>query len=213
LICLGLDTALAACSAALIRDRVVLATASEAMMRGQQEHLGPMVRDLLAEAGLSPSDVGRVGVTIGPGSFTGVRVGLAFAKGFAFARDIPCVGVGTLEALAGSVDQAGLCAAVIDAKLGQVYFQVFESGAALMAPDRLSVETAAARLVELRGERPAVLAGSGAALLAKVWPDARIAASETPDPATVARLAAVLAHPPPPRPLYLRAPYANMEPA
>lgn len=213
MIVLGVDTALNACSVAVVDGDRVLASTTETMVRGQQERLSPMVRDLLQEAGVRPAQVGRVAVTVGPGSFTGLRIGLAFAKGFAFAREVPCVGVGTLEALAGSASGAGLTAAVIDANQGQVYLQLFESGRSLMAPDRLSVELASARLAELYAGGQAVLVGSGAHLLKEVLRGAEISTLHTPDPAVVARIGAAVREPPPPaRPLYLRAPYANMEP-
>jgi tRNA threonylcarbamoyladenosine biosynthesis protein TsaB len=118
---LGLDTALGACQAAVLDGEAVRASASELMQRGHQERLGPMVQQVMAEAGVAFGELDRIGVTVGPGSFTGVRVGLAFAKGLALALDIPLIGLGTLEALAASVEPEGRVAAVIDAKRGQVY--------------------------------------------------------------------------------------------
>jgi len=174
------------------------------MVKGHQERLATMVREVMQAAGLSFGDLDRIGVTVGPGSFTGLRVGVAFAKGLSAALGLPCVGVGTLEALAG--DESGVAAAVIDAKRGQVYLQVFEDGRALMAPDALPVEIAAARLVEFR---PSTLIGSGAPLLAPVLPDATVKLNLTPDPAVIARLAAKVRSPAPPKPLYLRAPDAK----
>ena len=104
MILLALDTCLGACSAAIVDGAQVVASVSEPMTRGHQERLAPMARDLMAEGGLAFTRLDRIGVTIGPGSFTGLRVGLAFAKGLALALDRPCVGVGTLEALAASVE-------------------------------------------------------------------------------------------------------------
>lgn len=196
---LALDTCLTATSAAVLDGETVLAARSEPMARGHQERLAVLVRELMGEAGLAFADLDRIGVTVGPGSFTGLRVGLAFAKGLSSALAIPCVGVGTLEALAGP----GLCAAVIDAKRGQVYLQVFEDGRPLMAPDALEVGTAQARLTELGAGRPIALIGTGAALLGEP------SDVETPDPVAVARIAA-RAKPTPPRPLYLRAPDAKL---
>lgn len=201
---LALDTCLPACSAAVLDRNDVLASASESMVKGHQERLATMVREVMQAAGLSFGDLDRIGVTVGPGSFTGLRVGVAFAKGLSAALGLPCVGVGTLEALAG--DESGVAAAVIDAKRGQVYLQVFEDGRALMAPDALPVEIAAARLVEFR---PSTLIGSGAPLLAPVLPDATVKLNLTPDPAVIARLAAKVRSPAPPKPLYLRAPDAK----
>jgi tRNA threonylcarbamoyladenosine biosynthesis protein TsaB len=208
MILLGLDTALSACSVAVTRDGEVLAAASEPMLRGHQERLAPMVQAAMTAAGVPFAAVDRVGVTVGPGSFTGLRVGLAFAKGLGLALGRPCVGVGTLEALAASEPGPGLTAAVIDARRGQVYLQAFADGAAVMAPDALPVETAAARLAELWRDGPLRLVGPGAPLLAGIAPEALVAPRAAPDPAAVCALAA--GRTTPARPLYLRAPDAKL---
>lgn len=166
-----------------------------------------MAKAVLAEASLAFSAIERIGVTVGPGSFTGLRVGVAFAKGLASALAIPAVGIGTLEALA--AEAQGLVFAAIDARRGQIYGQAFEDGCALMAPDALLVETAAARLAEIIMGRPLSLVGSGAALLAAMVPQARVIAAEGADARQVARLAA-LRRPGPLNPLYLRAPDAKL---
>lgn len=206
---LAVDTCLAASSVAILDGDVVRAARSEPMTRGHQERIAVVAREVAAEAGVKFADLTRIAVTVGPGSFTGLRVGLSFAKGLATALSIPCVGVNTLEALAASVGATGLVAGVLDAKMGQVYLQVFDGGTALMAPDALEVGVAAARLAELYSGGPATLVGSGAPLVADVLPDATVLTPAYPDPTAVARLAA--ARPAPthsPRPLYLRAPYA-----
>jgi tRNA threonylcarbamoyladenosine biosynthesis protein TsaB len=204
MIVLGLDTCLSACSVAVVDGERILAARSEAMARGHQERLAPLTAEVMAQAGQAFDRIERVGVTVGPGSFTGLRVGLAFAKGLAAALGVPAVGVGVLEALATS-EPHGLTFAVLDARRGQVYLQAFEDGQALMAPDVLPVEVAAARMAEISAGRPATLIGSGAGLLGD--PDA--ASPVGADPAVVARLAAnrpALA----PKPLYLRAPDARL---
>lgn len=206
---LALDTCLTACSVALLDGGTVRAARSEAMPKGHQERLGPLVREIMDEAGADFGQLTRVGVTVGPGSFTGLRVGLAFAKGLGAALGVPVVGVGVLEALAAGLP--GFAVAAIDARRGQVYLQIFEDGAALTAPDALPVETAAARLVEVFSGGPATLVGSGAPLLAPALPSARVLTPEGPDPVAVARLAARGPAPArPPRPLYLRAPDAKL---
>jgi len=207
MIILGLDTCLNACSVAVLDGDHVLARASEVMARGHQERLAPMAQAVMAQAGLPFDRLQRVGVTVGPGSFTGLRVGLAFAKGLAQALGVPAVGVGTLEALAAG--EPGLAFAAIDARRDQVYLQGFEAGAPLMAPDVLSLGTAVARLAEIAAGRDFTLIGSGAALLAEAAPRARIVPAEGVDPVAVARLAAARAAAPP-RPLYLRAPDARL---
>jgi len=209
MIVLALDTCLDACSLAVLDGGTVRAQASHPMGRGHQEAVAPLAQGVMSEAGLAFSDLERIGVTIGPGSFTGLRVGLAFAKGLGAALSIPVVGVGTLVALAEPLGP-GLVFAVIDARRGQVYLQAFSDGRPLMAPDAVDVATAAARVAELSGGRDTVLAGSGAGLLADLMPAAHILEAPACDPAAVARLAATQTNPAPPRPLYLRAPDARL---
>lgn len=172
------------------------------MIKGHQERLATMVREVMQEAGTGFGDLDRIGVTVGPGSFTGLRVGVAFAKGLSAALGTPCVGVGTLEALAG--EQQGLTVCVIDARREQVYVQAFRDGQPLMEPQALRVADAVAAIGAL-GE-PDILAGSGAALVAPFFPTAQVATSQVPDPVAVARLAARSEAPA--RPIYLRAPDA-----
>lgn len=206
---LSIDTCLGASSVAVLDGERVLATRSEPMTRGHQERIGMLAREAAAEAGVAFTDLSRIGVTVGPGSFTGLRVGLAFAKGLATALSIPCVGVNTLESLA--YGTRGFAVAVIDARMSQVYIQVFADGVSLMAPDALGLGEAAARLAELCSGGPATLIGSGAPLLAEALPSASVLTPAAPDPVAVARLA--VAKPAPshsPRPLYLRAPYATL---
>jgi tRNA threonylcarbamoyladenosine biosynthesis protein TsaB len=208
MITLGLDTCLDACAAAVVRDGEVLARQVHPMARGHQERLAPLVRDTMAEAGLAFAELSRIGVTVGPGSFTGLRVGLAFAKGLSAALSVPAVGVGALEALAAE-GGTGTVIAAIDAKRGQLYVQMFRDGAAISAPDALPSEIAVARLAEAMGAGPVTLIGSGAPLLGQSAPGARVLTPAGCDPAIVAILAEgkPLA---PPRPLYLRAPDARL---
>ncbi len=200
---LVIDTALDACTAAVFEDGRVLGVRSETMARGHSERLGGFVRDAAAEAG-GFEGLDRIGVTVGPGSFTGLRVGLAFAQGLGAALDLPVVGVSTLAALARTADAGeGATAAVIDARRGQVYVQFFEAGAPVSEPEALSIETAAEQLSV--GGRSWRIVGSGAPLVGGG------AGTETaPSPAALAALTAAFdpaAHPP--TPLYLRAPDAT----
>jgi tRNA threonylcarbamoyladenosine biosynthesis protein TsaB len=204
MIVLAFDTCLNACSVAVIDGDRVLAQRLEPMARGHQERLAPLVAEVMAEAGLGFDALERIGVTVGPGSFTGLRVGLAFAKGLSAALGIPAVGVGTLEALAEPFQ--GSVIAVLDAKRGQVYLQGFADGRAVTAPDVLPIEIAAARVAELE---PQVLVGTGAELLSAVARTASIHPADHLHGLAVARLAAIKT-PVPPRPLYLRAPDARL---
>lgn len=203
MIVLGLDTCLSACSAAVIDGDRVLASRREPMTRGHQERLGPLVAEVMAEAGLGFDRLDRIGVTVGPGSFTGLRVGIAFAKGLSTALGIPAVGVAALEALAATAPK-GLTAAAIDARRGQIYFQAFSDAVALSDPEALSLEDAAARLVVLQREGPVAILGSAAQALGGRDSDS----PEAPDPVDIARLAAVRTLVPL-QPLYLRPPDAR----
>ena len=209
---LVIDTALGACTAAVFEDGRPLAVRFEPMTKGHQERLGGLVRDVMAEAGGGFESLGRIGVTVGPGSFTGLRVGLAFAQGLGAALDRPVVGISALDALAASLDDAaGAVAALIDARRGQVYARLFTSGSALGPDEALSLEDIARRLAEI-GPNVALI-GNGAAVLAEAFPDlkfARIDDRVAPSTEALARLAAAAdpaTHPP--RPLYLRAPDAT----
>ena len=197
-----MDTCLAACSVAVLDGEQVLATVSEPMVRGHQERLAMMVREAVGAAGLAFGALDRIGVTVGPGSFTGLRVGLAFAKGLGAALGKPVVGVGALEALAG--ERSGLVVAAVDARREQVYVQAFEAGRPLMKPVALRADDAIAEIRRL-GE-PVALVGAGAPLLAEAFPHARLEPDAVPDPVVVARIATRSEAPP--RPLYLRAPDA-----
>lgn len=208
---LVVDTALGLCSAGVfaVEDGVAtpLGLRSEAMTKGHQERLAGMVRDAAAAAG-GFGEVDRIGVTTGPGSFTGLRVGLAFAQGLGAALGRPVVGISTLDGLAASVVHPGAVAALIDARRGQVYARFWRDGAAQGPAEALSIEAADDRARALGPG--AALIGSGAALIAEGAAGAARFDLAGPTPEALARLAAA-ADPTanPPRPLYLRAPDAT----
>lgn len=212
---LVIDTALGACTIGVFDGAQPLAVRSEVMSKGHAERIGGLVRDVVAEArealggdnGFDRLD--RIGVTVGPGSFTGLRVGLAFAQGLGAALDIPVVGLSTLAALARSSDKGfGATAAIIDARRGQVYFQTFQNGVPDEPAEALGIEAARSRLDD---PSPGAwrLTGSGAALLVEA------SSPEQPEVVlnpTAEALAALTAAANPdvskPSPLYLRAPDA-----
>lgn len=198
---LALDTALSAATAVVADGDRLLAVASQPMARGHQEAIATLAREAMAEAGVAFGDLARIGVTVGPGSFTGLRVGLAFAKGLAMGWDTPLVGLGTLEALAASVTGRAVLA-VVDAGRGQVYLK-----AANGEPMQLPIADAIDLATRLN---PDVLVGSGCALLAGAAPSATLMPLDYPKPDALARL--TFAAPDPtekPKPLYLRAPDAR----
>jgi tRNA threonylcarbamoyladenosine biosynthesis protein TsaB len=208
--CLVLDLCLNACVAAAGGGQGVPALLAEVMSRGHQERIAPAVAEVMNRAGLTFADLRRVGVTVGPGSFTGLRVGLSFAKSLALALDIECVGVSSLEALAASAPADGLSLVVIPSKPGLYYTQAFVDGAAVMAPDVLDRTGIAARLAEFHTGGTVRLVGPAADALADLAPYAECRNLAHPDPEAL--LGLVKRQPSPaasPRPLYLRAPDAR----
>lgn len=206
------DTALGACSAGVVEDGRLLGLRTELMTKGHQERLAGMARDAVADAGGGFGALDRIGVTVGPGSFTGLRVGLAFAQGLGAALDRPVVGVSTLDALAASVEVGGLVAAVIDARRGQVYARLFRDGVAQGAAEALPLDVAVECILE--ADAAPTLVGSGVQILSETFPDrlgdAVLKPLAAPTPEALARLTAA-ADPATamPRPLYLRAPDAT----
>lgn len=218
---LAIDTALGACSACLMAAGAAGPEAVEsiAMERGHAEALLPLVDRVVATAEGGFSTLDRVAVTIGPGSYTGLRVGISAARAIGLAAGIPVVGVSTLSALLASLvaaDTRRLMAAAIDARHGHVYFQaILPGGRSLVAPALVPVRDA----VRLVGAGPVTLTGSGAPLVAAEALNQGIEAFVAdaplaPDIALVARLGLV-ADPAQarPKPLYLRAPDAKPQDA
>ena len=149
MIVLALDCSLDACSAAIYdSDRAqVLSQNFAAMTRGQAEAIAPMARDVVTEAKLDMAGIDRIAVTLGPGTFTGIRIGLAFAKGLGLTLNRPVIGIDTLRAIAANTGAATTAIAVVnDARQGQVYFALFKNGATVLAPRRVALAEAVALL-------------------------------------------------------------------
>jgi tRNA threonylcarbamoyladenosine biosynthesis protein TsaB len=214
---LAIDTALNACSACVVSDDMAEPLARETLEleRGHAEALLPLVDRVMSQIDGQFSSLGRVAVTIGPGSYTGLRVGIAAARAVGLATGVPVVGVTTLSALIAafvSSDRRGLLGAAIDARHGQVYFQLVAPGGRTVIPPSLMAIREAVRLI---GSGPVTLIGSGGPAVATealaVGVDAVApAVPAAPEIAWVARLG--LAADPAqalPKPLYLRGPDAK----
>jgi tRNA threonylcarbamoyladenosine biosynthesis protein TsaB len=207
---LAVDTALGACSAALVEDGRVLAHRIAAMERGHAEALAPMVEE--AMAGHAFASLTRLAVTTGPGTFTGQRVGLAFMRALRVALHIPLNGVTTLAAMAAAArDETGLARAVAlhDARRDEVYIELGDAPALMRFDDAID-----ALRVLATSERIA-LAGTAAARASQALAhNVVLSRVRQPDALWVARLAAAMTPATDaPRPLYLRAPDAKLPPA
>ena len=123
---IGFDTSGSYCGAALMQGNSCLAAAYEDMAKGQAERLMPMLQELLAEAHMSWSDLDAIGVGVGPGNFTGIRLSVSAARGLAIGLGIPAIGVTLLDALA--YETTGPVLACLDARRGKGYFQRFGYG-------------------------------------------------------------------------------------
>ncbi len=222
---LAIDTALNACSVAITDGPETLAFNHEIRSRGHAETLLPLIRSLMSDAKLSFADLDLIAVTVGPGTFTGLRIGLSAARGIALAATKPCVGVTTLESLAASVDartaEQKVIVPAIDARRQEVYLQSFKYGtdpyfpAAISAPIASPITEASAHLPS----QPLLLLGNGAPLLEQSGvlggysfkildlepnPDARLIAQIAASRASTVKVGV------PPAPLYLRSPDAKL---
>ncbi len=216
---LAIDTALAQCAVAVVGQGVRHVIA-EPMTKGHAERLPLMAREALQAVGVEAGELARVVVVTGPGSFTGVRVGIAFARGLCIGTAAQAVGVSSLEALAataGAASEAEATAVVIDARRGEVFFQVFENGEELSEPAVATLEAASTRIAALADGRAVRLVGSGADLAAPMLASAGLAAIRSgPNVIDVVALAAhgaaLATTPDGPRALYIRSPDATLPP-
>lgn len=214
---LAIDTALGACAACVLDDSAdtPLSRDVDFMAKGHAEALMPLIERVMARVEGGFASLDRVAVTVGPGSYTGLRVGLAAARAIGLAAGIPVIGLSTLAVYAAPLlgrDPGRVIASAIDARYGQVYFQVLSEHGRTIVPPRLVPLRDAARLI---GSNPVSIEGSGALLVAAeartIGLDVMIGeAGPAPDILWVARLGQ-RADPAtsPPQPLYLKAPDAQ----
>lgn len=224
MIVLSFDTSLAACSTAVVdtgAKACVLAASYCEPGKGHAEILLGLIEDVMSGAGVGFSDIERQIVTIGPGSFTGVRVGLSAARGFRIAHDIPICGLSTLQAISANLLQpeppvlSCPVAVIVDARRQQAYGQVFDGALKpLCAPALIEVDDLKDWLSPWKS-MPLTLMGSGAGLiktkgtcLPEMW--ALMAGHTSPDAACFAQaFKDVEPGDTPPDPLYLRKPDAK----
>jgi tRNA threonylcarbamoyladenosine biosynthesis protein TsaB len=195
---LAIDTALNACSVALVQSGQSLCARTELMARGQAERLALLVDDVMGEAGVRFDQIDRIGVTRGPGAFTGLRVGLAFARGLALALGKPCVGFSTLEVLAAGASSPRTVAAISVA--GSFFVGAWDGRHNVVPPCSANVDDV---LANLPGDW--AVTGPGASVILEKRPDWLHVEAGVPNPVILAQLA-TNANPQthPASPLYLR---------
>lgn len=202
MIVLAIDTAGIDCSAALFDSSAgkLLSAVSEEIGKGHAERLMAVIDQALDEAGVDLHAIGKIAVVIGPGSFTGIRVGVAAARGLALSLGLECVGVSTLETLAAShlatAPSSGPVLVAMDAKREEIYAQAFAAdGSALNEPAALSAE----ELDRLAASLSAELTGSWVSKTGDRFDIGKVAMIGASKDAAGTR----------PKPLYLRGPDAK----
>jgi tRNA threonylcarbamoyladenosine biosynthesis protein TsaB len=219
---LAFDTALDACSVAVCETDRVIAHRHEVLSKGHAERLLPMIELALADAGTQFQDIELVAVTVGPGTFTGIRIGLSAARGIALTTGVKVAGVTTLAAIAEGARESSAAAeetaiAVLhDARRGELFCQIFSSDVDSPPPELIALTDA----VSMIPAGPAMVVGSGVRQveeqILKYRPDVRFSSAPiNPDAIFVAGIGARQAKMgivgiDPPEPLYLRAPDARL---
>lgn len=194
---LGIDTSAGQCAVALLgTDGSLLTRKAEPMDRGHAEALWPMIEAALVEAGAAYAGIRRIGVCTGPGSFTGIRVGVAAARGLGLGLGVPVVGIDRLRALAAQAGDGGETAVAVAGPRDTAYLRAAPQPGTAEARPVTQVPRAA-----LDG-----LAPIGTLRLGDAW-DGASKADGLADPATVARLARDRSDPA--KPLYVRGPNAD----
>jgi tRNA threonylcarbamoyladenosine biosynthesis protein TsaB len=196
-----IDTSGPICAAGIYDagKNVLVAQKSEMLGKGHAERLIPMIEEVLSEASLSLQDMTRIGVTVGPGSFTGIRVGVAAARGFALSLRIPAVGVTTLQVVAEQVleiDPPAPVVAAIDAGRDEIFGQAFLPGGVMLTEPATYDYDAIRAMIDRFG---AIATGSGV--------DAMEDRAHGPDPYPLDRIGRIAVRLPDdarPSPVYIR---------
>jgi len=216
---LAIDTALEACSAAVLERGIITASETLPMARGHAEALMPLVARVMDLADIEFADLDRIAVTTGPGSFTGLRVGISATRGIALASGKPAIGLSTLAAFGAPLiaeDDSTNVVAAIDARHDNVYLQVFGAGGRTLVAPRMATLRDAVRAATTG---PARIIGTAAAQVAAAWPKGadpplQVEQLRAPDIVWIARLGAAATEGyGPPKPLYLRPPDAQPQDA
>lgn len=220
---LAMDTSADVCAVAMVRDGKYLDVQKRDMTRGHAEALVPMVQSVAESSGVSLSDIDLVGVARGPGSFTGLRTGIAAARGFALAADVPAIGISSLHAVARGAARFAIpdsnIVCVLDTRREDYFVQVFDAHG---VPTGEPAVQGADDIAEFLRDENTVLAGNAVPRLLSALPDKFGAMRRTdgdgcPDPADIAALAKTLLDKEglasdTLSPLYLRAPEAKLPP-
>ncbi|WP_026379865.1 tRNA (adenosine(37)-N6)-threonylcarbamoyltransferase complex dimerization subunit type 1 TsaB [Afifella pfennigii] len=221
MICLALDTSGELCAVALAASDKggarLLARAEEAIGRGHAERLFPLIDQALQEAALGYGDVELVATTTGPGSFTGVRIGVAAARGLALALAIPARGIDVLEAMieaARGTVTGGVIAALLPAGRGNLYLRAEAAAGGVLLASRRLAEADAPSLLSPHAGNGLLLTGAAAASVAEALREAGVSASclgkqGGADIGVVATMALSGRGESPPAPVYLRPPDAK----
>lgn len=166
---LAIDSSARAASAAVCDDERILCESYVDVKLTHSETLLLMLDAVLRAAALDLSGIDCIAVSAGPGSFTGLRIGIAAVKGLAYPKGLPCIAVSTLEGLAYNLTgQSCIACAVMDARCKQVYTACFDvegdTVTRMTEDDAITIETLGEKLLQISGEKPVILVGDGAVL-------------------------------------------------